>query len=50
MHTQPSSIIEAHTRQLIEESGSKRSFGISMTEDTPFEDLERSLGLIAGVL
>ena len=50
MHTQPSAVIEAHTRQLIEEAGSRRGFGISMTEDAPFEDLERSLGVISRVL
>jgi hypothetical protein len=50
MHTEPPDVIEAHTRRLLEEAGSRRGFGISMTEDAPFEALERSLGVISRVL
>jgi hypothetical protein len=50
MHIQPEEAIEAHTRQLLEEARGRRGFGISMTEDAPFEALERSLGVIIRVL
>jgi hypothetical protein len=43
-------VIEAHTKQLLEEAGSKRGFAIGVTEDAPFEDLERSLTVITNVL
>ena len=50
VHLEKSEVIEAHTRQLLEEAGSKRGFAIGVTEDAPFEDLERSLAVIANVL
>ena len=50
MHIEPPEVIEAHTRELIAEAGTKRGFGISITEDAPVEALERSLGVIARVL
>ena len=50
MHLEKSEVIEAHTRQLLEEAGNKRGFAIGVTEDAPFEDLERSLGVILRVL
>jgi ethanolamine utilization protein EutP (predicted NTPase) len=42
--------IEAHTRQLVEEAGTKRGFAISVTEDAPVEALEQSLTVISRVL
>lgn len=50
MHVETSEAIEAHTRQLLEEAGSKRGFAIGVTEDAPIEALERSLGTISRVL
>ena len=50
MHIEPPEVIEAHTRELIAEAGTKRGFGISITEDAPVEALEKSLAVIARVL
>ena len=50
MHIEPPEAIERHTRQLLEEAGSKRGFGISVTEDAPIEALEKSLAIISRVL
>jgi len=50
VHIEVPERIEAHTRQLLEEAGSKRGFVISVTEDAPVEALERSLAVIARVL
>jgi hypothetical protein len=50
MHIEPPDVIEAHTRALVQEAGSKRGFGISVTEDAPVEALEKSLAVIARVL
>jgi hypothetical protein len=50
MHIEPPEVIEAHTRNLLQEWGSKRGFGISVTEDAPVEALERSLAVIARTL
>lgn len=50
MHIAKPEVIEAHTRQLLEEAGSKRGFVIGVTEDAPFEALERSLGIISRIL
>ncbi len=50
MHIEPPHVIEAHTRQLLAEAGSKRGFAISVTEDAPVEALEKSLAVIARVL
>ncbi len=50
MHVEPPEVIEAHTRQLLEEAGSKRGFVIGVTEDAPVEALEKSLAVIARVL
>jgi uroporphyrinogen-III decarboxylase len=50
VHLEKSEVIEAHTKQLLEEAGSKRGFAIGVTEDAPFEDLERSLAVITNVL
>jgi hypothetical protein len=47
MHLAASEAIEAHTRQLIEEAGSKRGLAIGITEDVPLEHVARSLGAIA---
>jgi uroporphyrinogen-III decarboxylase len=47
MHLQPEETIAAHTRQLIEEAGTKRGFGIGITEDIPAEHCARSLRAIA---
>ena len=49
-HIEPPEVIEAHTRQLLEEAGSKKGFAIGVTEDAPVEALEKSLGVIARVL
>jgi ethanolamine utilization protein EutP (predicted NTPase) len=43
-------VIERHTRQLLEEAGTKRGFAISVTEDAPVEALEKSLSVISRVL
>jgi hypothetical protein len=50
MHIAEPETIEKHTRQLLEEAGTKRGFVIGVTEDAPFEALERSLGIISRVL
>ena len=50
MHIEPPEVIEAHTRELVADAGTKRGFGISVTEDAPVEALETSLGVIARVL
>jgi len=50
VHLEPAAVVEAHTRQFLSEIGSKSGFAISVTEDAPAEALERSLGVIAGVL
>ena len=50
IHIEPPAVIEAHTRQLLQEAGSKRGFAISVTEDAPVEALERSLAVISRVL
>ena len=47
MHLAADQVIEAHTRQLIEEAGSKRGFAIGITEDVPLEHVARSLRAIA---
>lgn len=50
VHMESPERIEAHTRQLLSEAGSKRGFAISVTENAPFEALERSLLIIARIL
>ena len=50
MHIEPPDVIEAHTRALVAEAGTKRGFGISVTEDAPVAALESSLAVIARVL
>ena len=50
MHIAKPEVIEAHTRQLIEEAGSKKGFAVGVTEDAPFEALEKSLAVISRVL
>ncbi|OGB92949.1 MAG: hypothetical protein A2Z31_10575 [candidate division NC10 bacterium RBG_16_65_8] len=50
MHIEPPDIIEAHTRALVKDAGTKRGFGISVTEDAPVAALEKSLAVIARVL
>jgi len=50
MHIDSASAIEAHARELLEEAGSTRGFGISVTEDAPVEALEKSLAVISRVL
>ena len=50
MHLEPPEVIEAHTRALVAEAGTKRGFGISVTEDAPVAALEKSLAVIARVL
>ncbi|MBC7234204.1 MAG: hypothetical protein H5T69_00055 [Chloroflexi bacterium] len=47
LHIAPDQEIEAHTRQLIAEAGSKRGFAIGVTEDVPLQHVARSLGAIA---
>lgn len=47
VHLQPDEAIQAHTRQLIEEAGTKRGFAIGITEDVPVEHCIRSLRAIA---
>ena len=47
---EPPETVAAHTRELIEEAGSKRGFAISITEDAPVGDLERSMAVIAQVV
>ena len=50
MHIEPPDIIEAHTRELVAEAGTKRGFAVSVTEDAPVAALEKSLAVIARVL
>lgn len=50
MHIESVSAIETHTRELLEEAGTKAGFGISVTEDAPVEALEKSLLVISRVL
>jgi hypothetical protein len=50
MHIEPAAAIEAHTRELLEEAGTTRGFGISVTEDAPVEALGKSLAIISRVL
>jgi uroporphyrinogen-III decarboxylase len=50
MHIASDEEIESHTRQLLQEAGSKRGFAIGVTEDAPVEALERSLAVISRVL
>jgi uroporphyrinogen-III decarboxylase len=47
VHLQPEEAIAAHTRQLIEEAGSKRGFAIGVTEDIPAQHCAHSLRAIA---
>ena len=47
MHVENDAAIAAHTRQLIEEAGSRRGFAIGITEDVPADHWERSFGVIA---
>ena len=49
-HLQPDEVIAAHTRQLIEEAGSRRGFAIGITEDVPAQHCVRSLRAIAGAI
>lgn len=46
VHLESSAAIAAHTRQLIEEAGTKRGFAIGITEDVPVEHCVRSLRAI----
>jgi len=46
MHLQPDEIIVEHTRQLIEQAGTKRGFAIGITEDVPLNHVARSLRAI----
>jgi hypothetical protein len=50
MHIEPPDVIEAHTRELVAEAGTKKGFAVSVTEDAPVEALEKSLAVIARVL
>jgi hypothetical protein len=50
LHIEAPSVIAAHTRQLLDEAGSKRGIAISVTEDAPAVALERSLLTIQSVL
>ena len=50
MHIESASAIESHTRELLEEAGTRAGFGISVTEDAPVEALEKSLRVISQVL
>ena len=50
MHIEPPDAIEAHTRHLIEESGTRKGFAIGITEDAPVKALEKSLDVISRVL
>jgi hypothetical protein len=50
MHIESADAIEAHTRHLVEDAGTKKGFAVSITEDAPVEALEKSLATIARVL
>jgi uroporphyrinogen-III decarboxylase len=50
VHVDSPEKIEAHTRQLLQEAGGKRGFAMGVTEDVPFEAMERSLAVISKVL
>jgi uroporphyrinogen-III decarboxylase len=46
MHLQPDEVIAEHTRQLVEQAGTKRGFAIGITEDVPLNHVARSLQAI----
>ncbi len=50
IHIERPEVIEAHTRQLIEEAGGKAGFAIGITENAPLEPLEKSLKIIGDVI
>jgi uroporphyrinogen-III decarboxylase len=50
MHIESPDVIEAHTRHLIEEAGTRKGFAIGITEDAPVKALEKSLYIISKVL
>jgi EAL domain-containing protein (putative c-di-GMP-specific phosphodiesterase class I) len=50
VHVESPERVAAHTRELLEEAGTKKGFVISVTEDAPIEALERSLAAISRVL
>ena len=50
VHIESPGAIEAHTRQLIEEAGTRKGFAIGITEDAPVKALEKSLDIISRVL
>ena len=50
MHLASETEIVEHTRQLLEEAGSKRGFAIGVTESAPVPALEKSLAAIGRVL
>jgi hypothetical protein len=50
LHIASDDAIAAHTRELLDQAGTARGFAIGVTEDAPVAALERSLGVIAGVI
>ena len=50
MHLEATEVIEAHTRQLIEQAGTRRGFAIGITEDIPMQHCVRSLRAISRVI
>jgi hypothetical protein len=49
-HVESDEAIAAHTRQLIEEAGTRRGFAIGITEDVPYEHWAHSYAAIASVI
>ena len=47
VHVESDETIAAHTRQLIEEAGTRRGFAIGITEDVPADHWARSYPIIA---
>jgi hypothetical protein len=50
VHLQPDEVIAEHTRQLIEQAGTRHGFAIGVTEDVPLNHVARSLRAIAGAI
>ena len=50
MHIAEPDVIEAHTRSLLEEAGTKKGFAVGITENAPIKALEQSLPIIAKVI
>ena len=50
VHIESPESIEAHTRELLQQAGTKKGFAIGITEDAPVKALEQSLAVISRVI